>query len=89
MKLTFKVLFIIFSLHDHHSDLPLLPSKVEMTQERLSTEQSRLHFGHSGAKGYKSTKLIADLCNKEKYVVHSSLLETYVSLGIEVTKIHR
>ena len=39
--------------------------------------------------GFKSTKLVADLEDKQKYVVHSSVLSTYIKLGLNVTKVYR
>ena len=37
----------------------------------------------------KVEKLIPNLNNKNKYVVHHEALKLYVSLGLKVTKIHR
>jgi len=37
----------------------------------------------------KVIKLIPNLNDKEKYVVHSEILKLYKSLGLEITKIHR
>ena len=34
-------------------------------------------------------KLISNLGNKTNYVVHSRYLQLYLSLGMELTKIHR
>ena len=35
------------------------------------------------------TKLISNLYNKKKYVVHYEALKLYVKYGLKVTKIHR
>jgi hypothetical protein len=37
----------------------------------------------------KVAKLICSLHDKEKYVVHHKTLKFYLSLGMEVTKVHR
>jgi len=37
----------------------------------------------------KVLKLIANLNDKEKYVVHSEILKLYESIGLEIEKIHR
>lgn len=34
-------------------------------------------------------KLVCNLNNKVKYVVHHELLKIYVSLGLKITKVHR
>ena len=38
---------------------------------------------------YKSSKLIASLSPRLNYVLHSSLLELYIGLGMKLKKIHR
>ena len=35
------------------------------------------------------SKLILDLKDKKKYVIHYKLLEYYIQLGLKVTHIHR
>jgi len=37
----------------------------------------------------KVIKLIQNLNDKEKYVIHSEILKLYESLGLEIGKIHR
>ena len=53
-------------LHELHSDYPLAPEKVEISQNMLST-----------------------LGNKNRYVAHYKNLQLYLSLGINLTKVHK
>ena len=66
--------------------LPIAPIKREVKYEELSEYQK----SKVSEKDYiKSEKLILDLHNKEKYVIHYKLLKRYIELGAKVTKIHR
>jgi len=38
---------------------------------------------------YKSGKLVASLSPRLNYVLHSSLLELYIGLGMKLKKVHR
>ena len=60
-------------LHDLHNEYPLAPE--------------RLKVGTCGAGGVE--KLIPNLNNKEKYVLHSENLKLYEKLGLKITKIHK
>jgi len=40
-------------------------------------------------KANKVIKLMPNLNDKEKYLVHSEILKLYESLGLKITKIHR
>ena len=46
-------------------------------------------FPSGESSGFKSTKLVADLEDKHKYVLHSSVLSTYIKLGLNVKKVYR
>ena len=61
-------------LHELHNEYPLAP-------ERLLADSS--------SSGSGVEKLIPNLNNKTKYVVHHQILKLYESLGLKVTKVHR
>ncbi|KAK6998843.1 hypothetical protein BgiMline_008450 [Biomphalaria glabrata] len=75
-------------LHDQHNDFPLAPEKINLTKEMLSpyckTLLDKFHLKEPGG-----DKLIPNLMNKEKYVVHYRTLKLYLKLGMKLTKVHR
>lgn len=93
LSIQFKQSDIYFTysreLHDFHSDLPLAPSRRELDEKNLSSRMKAGMFQAGESSGFKSTKLVADLEDKQKYVVHSSVLSTYIKLGLNVTKVYR
>jgi len=73
-------------LHDFFNDLPLAPESLVVQEEWLSDYQKKLQ-GES--KHTTCRKLVPNLYDKEKYIVHYRLLKFYVRLGLCVTKLHR
>jgi hypothetical protein len=71
-------------LHSLHNDYPLAPEYVLVTESMLSP--FCLSFGQ---KYVECAKLIPNLHDKSKYVLHYRNLKLYVQLGLEVTKVHR
>jgi hypothetical protein len=71
-------------LHDSHNDYPLAPESLLITEDMLSP--FCVSFGQKHVEG---RKLVPNLYNKTKYVVHYRNLQLYVQLGMIVTKIHR
>ena len=71
-------------LHDLHNDYPLAAESLLITRDMLSPFCKSFNTKHVDAK-----KLVPNLRNKSKYVVHYRNLQLYVSLGMVVTKIYR
>ena len=75
-------------LHDIHNDYPFCPEKVEVKYEMLSKYckdiVDRYDIKVGGVK-----KLILNLFDKTKYVVHYKKLIYYLSLGMKLVKILR
>ena len=75
-------------LHKLHNDYPLAPEKLIVTIDMLSkyckeiTDEYVIKVGDV-------KKLIPNLGNKTKYVVHYRNLQLYISLGMKLKKIHR
>lgn len=75
-------------LHDRHSDYPLAPESITVSDEDLlKSEWSKTRL--NGNKRVSCRKLCATLKNKSEYVVHWRTLNLYLELGMEVTKVHR
>ena len=75
-------------LHELHNDYPLAPEKLTVTNDILSSYCKSIADKYD-IKGGDVKKLIPNLGNKTKYVVHYRNLQLYLSLGIKLTKIHR
>ena len=71
-------------LHDKHNLYTLAPEHVQVTDDMLSHFQ-REHFPLILG---SVQKLVPNLHNKKKYVVHYRNLQLYVSLGMKIKKIH-
>ena len=74
-------------LHELHSDYPLAPEKLAVSSDMLSTYSKDIADEYDIKVGVK--KIIPNLGNKTKYVLHYRNLQLYLSLGMKLTKIHR
>ena len=75
-------------LHDLHSDYPLCPEKIEVSSDMLSKYCKDIADWY-GIKVGLVKKLIRNLKDKVKYIVHYKNLQYYLSLGMKLVKIHR
>ena len=75
-------------LHDSHSDYPLAPEKLEISSNMLSKYCSDIANKY-GIKIDRVNKLVPNLRDKIKYVVHYKSLQYYLSLGMKLIKVHR
>lgn len=87
---TFEVdLTIPKHLEEKFSDFPPCPAKRTIRKDELSTSyqiplQKELDINDSVL---TSEKLIADLYDKENYTVHFSVLQKYISLGVQIKRV--
>ena len=75
-------------LHHLHNDYPLAPEKPGISQYMLSK------YCSDNADKYEIkiggvNKLVPNLRNKEKYVIHYKNLQLYLSFGMKLNKVHR
>ena len=75
-------------LHELHNDYSLAPEKLEISQNILSKYCSNIANKYEIKIGGVN-KLVSNLDNKSKYVVHYRNLQLYLSLGMNLTKVHR
>ena len=79
-------------LHDLHNDYPLAPEVMNVKTNMLSEKQVdiyKLINGSKEPKDEKTKKLILNLNDKSKYVVHIRTLQFYLKHGLKLKKIHR
>lgn len=75
-------------LHSKHNDYPLAVEKMNIADEALSPycKRLKLKFGYTGK---SNVKLVGNLSDKVRYILHHRNLRQYMALGMIVTKIHR
>ena len=71
-------------LHGSHNIYPLAPERLVVQKEWMSDYQKGLRND-----AIEVEKLVPNLMNKSKYVVHYRNLQLYLSLGMKLTKVHR
>lgn len=77
-------------LHDAHSDYPLAPESMEISDEEMALSKWSVNrMGVDGKKRMAGRKLCATLHDKRSYVVHWKALQFYMEQGLVVTKVHR
>ena len=79
-------------LHDLHNDYPLAPEVMNVKSNMLSEKQVEIYKlinGSKEPKDEKTNKLILNLNDKNKYVVHIRTLQFYLKQELKLKKIHR
>ena len=75
-------------LHELHNDYPLAPEKLRINQNMLSNYCFNIANKY-GLKIGGVNKIVPNLGNKSKFIVHYRNLQLYLSLGMNLTKVHR
>ena len=75
-------------LHDTHNAYPLAPEQLLVSDEMLSNYCKGIKSKFNLPSGIVK-KLVPNLMNKIKYVVHYRTLQLYTDLGLKVTQVHR
>ena len=75
-------------LHDLHNDYPLAPETLKVKKEWFSTYQKDL-IKKLKSSGLDLPKLVPNLVDKEKYVLHYRNLQLYLQLGMKIKKVHK
>ena len=73
---------------NHINCTMIAPEKLEISQNMLSKYCSNIENEH-GIKSGGVNKLVPNLGNKSKYILHYKNLQFHLSLGIKLTKVHR
>ena len=74
-------------LHNAHNAYPLAPERLVVKKEWMSEYQHGLIDG-IGVASTEVKKLVPNLCDKQRYVLHSRNLQLYLSLGMRLKKIY-
>ena len=76
------------ALHREHNDYPLAPDKMTVSKDQMSPYQQKL-VEELSITSFETEKLVPNLMNKSRYVLHYRNLQLYLSLGMQLTKVHK
>ena len=75
-------------VHELHNDYPLAPEKIAVSSDILSKYCKKIADKYE-IKNAHVKKLISNLGNRTKYVLHYRNLQLYLSLEMKLTKVYR
>ena len=81
-------LFYPPGIRDEKNDLPVAPDSKAIFEKELSPYTQHLRETIK-LKGNPKEKLILNLQDKKKYVLHYRNLKLYLEVGMQIKKIHR
>nr|DAC81386.1 TPA_asm: PolB [Parasteatoda house spider adintovirus] len=76
-------------IHDLHSDLPVAPEQLKVSSDMLSPYSQRVASELSVSDPSNVSKLIPNLRDKNRYVLHYRNLKLYLKLGLKMKKIYK
>ena len=78
-------------LHDLHKDYPLAPEIMCINESMLSQVQKDIHKYYYGknASDEKTNRLVLNVMDKKKYVLHISALKFYLQHGLRLKKVKK
>ena len=76
-------------LHNAHADLPMAPEKITVSWDELSPLSKEQWLRNSKLSYRSGAKLIPNLRDKTRYVLHLEALKFYVKSGLILKHIHR
>ena len=76
------------NIHYEHSDYPLAPEKINIQKEWFSDYCLEIVNEHNIITG-TNKKLVKNLMDKNKYMLHYRNLQQFLQLGMKLKKIHR
>ena len=75
-------------LHELHNDYPLAPEKLKINHNMLSKYCISIANKYDIKIGI-ANKLVSNLGNKSKYILHFKNLQLYLSLGMKLDSVHK
>jgi hypothetical protein len=77
--------------HDLHKNYPLAPEIMCINENIFLQIQKDIHKYYYGkdVSDEKANKLVLDIMDKKKYILHISTLKFYLQQGLNLRKIHR
>ena len=76
-------------LHNAHADLPMAPEKITVAWEELSPLSKEQWSRNCKMRYRPQSKLIPNLRDKKRYVLHLEALKFYVKAGLVLKRIYR